>query len=47
MFCWSSKDFSLRVRLGDTFFVIDRGRCVAKGEMSELSDELVKQYLSV
>ena len=34
-------------KVGDTFVVLDRGRCVAKGEMSQLSDELVTQYLTV
>jgi urea transport system ATP-binding protein len=32
---------------GDDFYVIDRGSVVANGEISELSDEIVKQHLSV
>jgi urea transport system ATP-binding protein len=32
---------------GDDFYVIDRGSVVASGEISELSDEIVKQHLSV
>jgi len=34
-------------RVGDRFTILDRGRSVASGEMAELSDELVKQYLTV
>jgi len=34
-------------RHGDDFFIIDRGAVVANGEIEELSDEIVKQYLSV
>ena len=34
-------------KVGDSFVVLDRGRCVAKGEMRQLSDELVTQYLTV
>ena len=32
---------------GDDFYVIDRGAVVANGEISELSDEIVKKHLSV
>ena len=32
---------------GDDFYVIDRGAVVANGEISQLSDEIVKQHLSV
>ena len=32
---------------GDDFYVIDRGSVVANGEISQLSDEIVKQHLSV
>ncbi len=32
---------------GDDFFLIERGQVVAKGEIEELSDEIVEQYLSV
>ncbi len=34
-------------RHGDDFFIIDRGAVVANGEIEELSDEIVKKYLSV
>lgn len=34
-------------RVGDNFVVLDRGRKVADGEMPELNDELIKQYLTV
>lgn len=34
-------------RHGDDFFIIDRGAVVADGEIKELSDEIVKQFLSV
>lgn len=34
-------------RVGKSFIIMDRGRCEATGAMSELDDELVKQYLSV
>ena len=34
-------------RHGDDFYVIDRGSVVANGEISQLSDEIVKQHLSV
>jgi len=34
-------------RVGDRFTILDRGRSVASGEMAGLSDELVKQYLTV
>jgi urea transport system ATP-binding protein len=34
-------------RVGDRFTILDRGRSVASGEMGALSDELVKQYLTV
>jgi len=32
---------------GDDFYVIDRGSVVANGEITQLSDEIVKQHLSV
>lgn len=32
---------------GDDFFLIERGRVVADGEIEQLSDEIVEQYLSV
>lgn len=32
---------------GDSFFILERGRVVANAKMNELSDEIVKQYLSV
>ena len=34
-------------RVGDNFVILDRGRAVANGEMPELNDELIKQYLTV
>lgn len=34
-------------RVGTHFVVLDRGRVQAQGEMSELTDELVQQYLNV
>ena len=32
---------------GDEFYIIDRGRSVANGVIAELSDDLIKQFLSV
>ncbi len=34
-------------RVADNFCILDRGRQVAKGEVAGLSDDLVKQYLTV
>lgn len=34
-------------RVADTFSIMDRGRMVAKGEIADLNDELVKRYLVV
>jgi urea transport system ATP-binding protein len=34
-------------RVADRFVILDRGRSVAKGEISELSDNLVSEYLTV
>lgn len=34
-------------RLGDRFTILDRGRKVADGQMEELNDELIKEYLTV
>ena len=34
-------------RVGKQFCILERGRSVAKGNIDELSDELVKQYLTV
>ncbi len=34
-------------RHGDDFYVIDRGSVVANGEISELSDDIIKKYMSV
>ncbi|QKF80552.1 urea ABC transporter ATP-binding subunit UrtE [Halarcobacter ebronensis] len=34
-------------RHGDDFYLLDRGSVVAKGEINDLSDEIVEQYLSV
>jgi len=34
-------------RVADRFVILDRGRAVAKGDISELSDQLVSEYLTV
>ena len=34
-------------RVGDHFCILDRGRSVAAGKMSEMNDELIQQYLTV
>jgi len=34
-------------RVGDNFCIMERGKNMATGEMSELSDELVQKYLTV
>ncbi len=34
-------------RIADRFLILDRGRVMAAGEMAELSDELVREYLTV
>jgi urea transport system ATP-binding protein len=34
-------------RIVDNFFILDRGRRVAAGQIDELSDELIKKYLTV
>ncbi|MDR1975965.1 MAG: urea ABC transporter ATP-binding subunit UrtE [Campylobacteraceae bacterium] len=34
-------------RHGDDFYILDRGSVVANGEIKELSDKIIKQYLSV
>jgi len=34
-------------RVGDQFFIMEKGRGVAAGKMAELDDEIVKRYLSV
>lgn len=34
-------------KVGDAFCILDRGRAVASGKMNQLSDDLVKQYLTV
>lgn len=34
-------------RVGDRFCILDRGRQVANGEMGELNDKLIQQYLTV
>ena len=34
-------------RVGQSFVIMDRGRCEAMGNMAELNDELIKKYLSV
>ena len=32
---------------GDDFYVLDRGSVVANGEIAQLSDEIIKKYMSV
>jgi urea transport system ATP-binding protein len=34
-------------KVADRFCILDRGRAVARGNMDELSDELIQQYLTV
>ncbi len=34
-------------RLGQLFYLMDKGSCVAEGKMSALSDELISKYLAV
>ena len=34
-------------RIADNFFILDRGRKVASGQINELDDELIKKYLTV
>lgn len=34
-------------KVADRFHILDRGRCVASGEVDELSESLVKEYLTV
>ena len=34
-------------KVADRFYILDRGRRVANGKIDELSDELVKEYLTV
>jgi urea transport system ATP-binding protein len=34
-------------RIADNFFILDRGRKVASGQIDELSDKLISQYLTV
>ena len=34
-------------KAADRFTILDRGRTVASGAMGELTDELVKDYLTV
>ncbi|MDR0762794.1 MAG: urea ABC transporter ATP-binding subunit UrtE [Campylobacteraceae bacterium] len=34
-------------RHGDDFYILDRGSIAASGEMKDLSDKIIKQYLSV
>jgi urea transport system ATP-binding protein len=34
-------------RHGDDFYILDRGSVAARGEIKNLSDEIIKQYLSV
>lgn len=34
-------------RIADNFSILDRGRKVASGQINELSDELIKEYLTV
>ena len=34
-------------QVADLFFILDRGRCVAGGEIKDLKQELISQYLTV
>lgn len=34
-------------QVADLFFILDRGRCVAKGDISELNQDLISRYLTV
>ncbi|MGB5919213.1 ATP-binding cassette domain-containing protein, partial [Arcobacter sp.] len=34
-------------RHGDDFYVVDRGSVVAQGEIGQLSDEIIRKYMSV
>jgi urea transport system ATP-binding protein len=34
-------------KVADSFYIMDRGRGVAAGEMKQLSDDMVKRYLTV
>jgi urea transport system ATP-binding protein len=34
-------------RMGDRFAILDRGRLVATGDMPELGEELIREYLTV
>ncbi|MGF1715564.1 urea ABC transporter ATP-binding subunit UrtE [Photobacterium chitinilyticum] len=34
-------------KVGDSFCLLDRGRAVAKGEMANLNEKLIKEYLTV
>ncbi|MCW8885650.1 MAG: ABC transporter ATP-binding protein, partial [Motiliproteus sp.] len=34
-------------RVADRFCILDRGRNVSSGDIGELSDELVREYLTV
>ena len=38
-------DFCLEI--GDSFYIMDRGSVVAQGAIAELSNEIVKQHLTV
>jgi urea transport system ATP-binding protein len=34
-------------KVGDQFCILDRGRTVAQGDMEELDEKLIKEYLTV
>ena len=34
-------------KVADRFCLLDRGRAVAAGEMAEMNDDLIQQYLTV
>ena len=34
-------------RLGQLFYLMDKGRCVAEGDMDSLGDDLIKKFLAV
>lgn len=40
-------EVGLRAQMADRFTILDRGRTVASGAMTELDDTLVQRYLAV
>jgi urea transport system ATP-binding protein len=41
------QDINLARRASDTFAIIDKGRVVARGQIAELTDDLVHRHLAV